>query len=95
MVSKDFEKLVNNSFVDHLEKCGHFSIINGFRSSQSTFDLITVLSDSIARVFNRSVANQAVALGIFKTFSNIWYGRLLHKLKSFGSDIWPYFVFSQ
>ena len=45
---------------------------------------MTVLSDSVARVFNRSVANQAVTLGIFKTFSNIWYGRLLHKLKSFG-----------
>ena len=69
--------------------------MNGFRSSQSTVDLITVLSDSIARAFNRSVANQAVALGILKAFSNIWYGCLLHKRKSFGSDIWHYFVFSQ
>ena len=72
-----------------------FSIINGFRSSQSTVDLMAVLSDSIPRAFNRYVANQAVALGIFKAFSNIWYGCLLHKLKSFGSDVWPYFVFSQ
>ena len=72
-----------------------FSIINGFRSSQSTVDLMAVLSDSIPRAFNRYVANQAVALGIFKAFSNIWYGCLLHKLKSFGSDIWHYFVFSQ
>ena len=26
MVSKAFEKLVNNGIVDHLEKCGHFLI---------------------------------------------------------------------
>ena len=26
LVSKVFEKLVNNSIVDHLEKCGHFSV---------------------------------------------------------------------
>ena len=55
MVSKVFEKLVNNRLVDYLEKCGHFSDFqHGFRSSQSTADLLTVVSDRIARVFNRS-----------------------------------------
>ena len=42
-VSKVFEKLVNNRIVYHLEKCGIFSDFQyGFRSSQSTADLLTV-----------------------------------------------------
>ena len=53
VVSKVFEKLVNNRIVDHLEKCGLFSDFQyGFRSSRSTADLITVVSDRIARAFN-------------------------------------------
>ena len=39
-----------------------------FRSSQSTADLPTVVSDRIARAFNRSGATRAVALDIFKAF---------------------------
>ena len=40
VVSKVFEKLVNNRIVDHLEKCGIFSDCQyGFRSSRSTADL--------------------------------------------------------
>ena len=55
VVSKVFEKLVNNMIVDHLGKCGLFSDFQySFRSSRSTTDLLTVLSDKIARVFNRS-----------------------------------------
>ena len=55
MVSKVFEKLVNNRIVDHLEKCGLFSDFQyGFRSSRSTTDLLTVASDRIAWAFNRS-----------------------------------------
>ena len=50
-----FEKLVNNKIVDHLEKSGLFSNFQyGFRSSRSTADLLTVVSDRIARAFNRS-----------------------------------------
>ena len=57
MVSKVFEKHVNNSIVDHLEKCGLFSDFHyGFRSSRSTTDLVTVLSNRITRAFNRSRA---------------------------------------
>ena len=57
MVSKVFEKLVNNRSVDHLAKCGLFSDFHyGFKSSQSTADLLTVVSDRIARAFNRSGA---------------------------------------
>ena len=56
-ISKVFEKLVNDRVVDHLEKCGLFSDFQyGFRPSQSTADLLTVVSDRIARAFSRSVA---------------------------------------
>ena len=50
--TKVFEKLVNNRTADHLEKCGLFSDFQyGFRSSRSTADLLTVVSDEIARTF--------------------------------------------
>ena len=69
VVGKVFEKLVNNRIVDHLEKCGLFSDFQyGFRSSRSTADLLTVVSDRIARAFNRSGATQAVALDISTAF---------------------------
>ena len=85
MVSKVFEKLVSNRIVDHLEKCGLFSDFQfGFRSSLSTADLLTVLSDRIARAFNRFVATRAVALDISKIFDRVWHAGFLHKLKSYG-----------
>ena len=57
VVSKVFEKLVNNRIVDHVEKCGLFSDFQyGFRSSRSTADPLTVVSGRIARAFNRSGA---------------------------------------
>ena len=85
VVGKIFEKLVNNRIVDHLEKCGLFSDFQyGFRSSQSTVDLPTVVSDRIARAFNRSGATRAVALDISKAFDRVWHAGLLHKLKSCG-----------
>ena len=55
VVSKVFEKLVNNRIVDHLKNCGlFFDFQYGFRSSRSTADLLTVVFDRIARAFNRS-----------------------------------------
>ena len=69
VVSKVFEKLVNNRLADHLDKCGLFSDFQyGFRSSRSTADLHIVVSDRIARAFNRSGATGAVALDICKAF---------------------------
>ena len=56
VASKIFEKFVNNTIIghntiiDHLEKCGLLSDFQcGFRSSQSTADLLTVMSDRTAR----------------------------------------------
>ena len=75
VVSKVFEKLVNNRIVDHLEKCGLFSDFQyGFISSRSTANLLKVGSDRIAR---------AVALDISKAFERVWHAGLLHKLKSY------------
>ena len=57
VVSKVFVKLVNNRIADHVEKCGFFSDFQyGFRSSRLTADLLTVVSDRIARAFNKSGA---------------------------------------
>ena len=85
MVSKVFEKHVNNKIVDHLEKCGLLSDFQyGFRSSRPTADLLTVVSDRIARAFNRSGATRAVALDISKAFDRVWHAGLLHKFKSYG-----------
>ena len=84
VVSKVFEKLVNNRIVDHLEKCGIFSDFHyGFRSSRSTADLLTVVSDRIARAFNRSEATRAVALDISKAFGRVWHSGFLRRLKSY------------
>ena len=88
MVSKVFEKLVNNRIVDHLGKCGLFCDCQyGFRSSLSTADLLTVVSDRIAKAFNRSAATRVVALDISKTCDRVWHAGLLHKLHGISGQI--------
>ena len=85
VVSKVFEKLVNNRIINHLEKCGLFSDFQyGFRSSRSIADLLIVVSDRMARAFNKSGATRALALDISKAFDRVWHAGLLHKLKSHG-----------
>ena len=85
VVSKVFEKPVSNRIADYLEKCGHFSDFHyGFRFSQSIADLLNVVSDRIASVFNRSVVTQAVARDIFKAFNRVLHACLLHKIKFYG-----------
>ena len=60
------------NFHDHLEKCVFFSDFhNGFRSSRSTVNLLTVVSDRIARDFNRSGAARAAALDMCKAFDRV------------------------
>ena len=69
MVSKILEKLGNNRIADHLVKCGLFSDFfqYGFRSSRSTADLLTVVSDTIAR----AGATRVVAFDISKAFDRV------------------------
>ena len=87
VVIKAFEKLVNNRIVEHLEKCGLFSDFRyGSRSSRWYSYLLTVLSDKIARTFNRPGATWAVARDISKAFDRVLHESLLHKLKYYG--IW-------
>ena len=56
----------------------------GFRSSLSTPDLLTVVSNRIARAFNRSVVTRAVGFDISKTSDRVWHAGLLHKLITYG-----------
>ena len=68
VVSKVFQKLVNNRMVDHLEKRGLFSDFQyGFGTSQSNVDLLTVVSDRTARAFK-------------KAFDRVWRAGFLQKL---------------
>ena len=53
----DVKMSKDNRIVDHLKKFGLFSDFQyGFRYSRSTADLLTVVSDRIARAFNKSGA---------------------------------------
>ena len=53
-----------------LEECDLFSDFHyEFRSSRSTADLPTVVSDRIARAFNKPGVTRAVALGISKALT--------------------------
>ena len=61
-----------------------FDFQYGFRSSRSTADLLRVVSDRIARVFNRFGATEAVVLDISKAFDRVWHAGLLHKRNSYG-----------
>ena len=63
--------------------CFFSNLQYGFRCSQSTADLLTVVSDTMAGAFNRSGATQAIALDISKGFDRVWHTGLLHKLKSY------------
>ena len=56
----------------------------GFRSSRSTTDLLTNVSDRIDKGFNSFKATQAVALDISKASDSVWHPGLLHKLKFYG-----------
>ena len=46
-------------------------------------DLPTVVSDRIARTFNRYEDTGIVTLDIFKAFDRVWQAGLLHQLKSY------------
>ena len=54
------------------------------RAFQSTGDLLRVVSDRIAKAFNRSGDTGAVAVYIFKSFDRAWHADLLPKRNSYG-----------
>ena len=56
----------------------------GFRSSRSTADLLTVVSDRIAMAFNKPGATRAAPLDISKAFDGVWHAGLPQKLNSYG-----------
>ena len=55
-----------------------------FRSSRSTADLVTVVFDKIAWVFNKCWATRAASLDISKAFDRVWHVGLLYRPKSYG-----------
>ena len=55
----------------------------GFRSSRYTADLLTVVTERIARTLNLSGAIWAIALDISKAFDRVWHNGLLNKLKAY------------
>ena len=63
VLSKAFEKFVNNKIVGLFSDFQH-----GFSSSQSTADLLTIVSDRIVKAFNWSGATRAVGLDTSKVF---------------------------
>ena len=70
--------VVFNCFSFHISEIDFSDFRYGFRSSHSTTDPLTVVSDRIARAFKRSGATRSVALGISKTFDRIWHAGLLN-----------------
>ena len=46
--------------------------------------ILTVVTDRIAKAFDRSGATRVVALDISKAFYRVWHDSLLHKIKSYG-----------
>ena len=56
----------------------------GFRSSRSTADFLTAVTDRIGRALNLSGATRVIALDISKVFDRVWHNGLLHKLTVFG-----------
>ena len=78
VVSKIFEKFVNNSLANHLKKCGLFSDFQ-YDSRYSTPAESSNSCDRIARAFNRSRTTRAVSLDISKAFDKILHAGLSNK----------------
>ena len=78
VVSKLFGKLANNRIVDHLEKYVLFCDLQCvFSAPQSTVDLMMVVSDRIARAFDKSEASPLIyprllaGFGMLFSFTNL------------------------
>ena len=85
VVSKVFEKLVNNRIVDHLEKCGLFSsMVLGLLDQLQIFSFSQSYLIELLGLSNMSGAARAVTLDISKVFDRVWHLDLLYKLKYHG-----------
>ena len=84
VLSKVFEKLVNNRIVDHLEKCGLFSI--QFLISSTVLGLLDQLQISLQLHLIELLGLLLTDLGLLelsKVFYRVWHAGLLHKLRSY------------
>jgi len=85
IISKVFESLINKYLISHLESNNLLSDHQyGFRSSRSTADLLTVITDRFYRAFDKCGEAKAIALDISKAFDKVWHSGLLLKLSSYG-----------
>ena len=85
VISKVFEILINSSIIKHLDSNNLLSDHQyGFRSSRSTADLLTVITERIHQTLDSSGESRAIALDISKAFDRVWHAGLLHKLKAYG-----------
>ena len=84
-ISKVFESLLNAALTDHFESLGLLSDKQyGFRSSRSTADLLTVITERLLRALDKCGEARIVALDISKAFDKVWHAGLLQKLSSYG-----------
>ena len=85
IISKVFESLMASSIIRHMDSLKLFSDCQyGFRSSRSTADVLTVISERLSRVLEAGGRGRAVALDISKAFDKVWHAGLLHKLRGYG-----------
>ena len=85
IISKIFESVIKSVIVNHLESQNLLSDKQyGFRSSRSTADLLTVITEKIYRALDNCGEARVVALDISKAFDRVWHAGLLQKLASHG-----------
>ena len=85
IISKLFETIINQQIMSHLSEANLLSDFQyGFRSSRSTADVLTVISNRISGALDNSCDARAIALDISKAFDKVWHRGLLHKISSYG-----------
>ena len=85
IISKVFESTINKHLKNYLGT--NLLLIDsqyGFRSSRSTADVLTVITDRISRTLDKGFDARAIALDISKAFDKVWHKGLLLKLSSYG-----------
>ena len=81
VISKVFEKLVNNRIVDRLEKCGLFSdfhMVLGLLSQLQIFSQLHLIE------LLELLTDLGLVLDISNAFDRVWYAGLLHRRKYYG-----------